>query len=207
LGLHGKPWGLAIDRTNWEFGRTTINILMLSVEWNGIGIPLLWTLLPAPGNSDTQTRICLLDRLRQIFPALQIAALTGELLARATSSRPRHALARYRARWKIESLFGNLKTRGFNLEATHLADPAKLSTLMALIALAVAISVKTGVATQRLRPVAIKAHGRKAQSLFAHGLTTLRKIFASASHRQVFVFLETLLSPKPPAKLLKSMAI
>jgi hypothetical protein len=58
LGLGGKPWVLAIDRTNWEFGRTSINILMLSVEWNCIGVPLLWTLLPAAGNSDTKTRIC-----------------------------------------------------------------------------------------------------------------------------------------------------
>ena len=38
LGLAGKPWVLAIDRTNWDFGRTTINILMISVAWNGMGI-------------------------------------------------------------------------------------------------------------------------------------------------------------------------
>jgi len=28
LGLGGKPWVLAIDRTNWDFGKTTINILL-----------------------------------------------------------------------------------------------------------------------------------------------------------------------------------
>src|SRR5262245_47829192 len=28
LRLGGKPWVLAIDRTNWDFGKTTINILM-----------------------------------------------------------------------------------------------------------------------------------------------------------------------------------
>jgi hypothetical protein len=289
LRLHGKPWVLAIDRTNWDFGRTTINILMIAVEWHGIGVPLLWTLLPSAGNSDTKTRTCLLDRLRQTFPELKIAALTGdrefigeawmayltaekipfvlrlrenqyaaregyeswtvaeiarslkpgekmilkglcrlgqggahnappvrlvilrlatgELLALATSSSPRHALARYRARWKIETLFGNLKTRGFNLEATHLADPTKLSTLLALLALAVALSIKTGVAAQRLAPIPVKKHGRKAFSLFAAGLHALRKIFASADQRQVFVFLAKLLSPKSPFNLLKSMAI
>jgi hypothetical protein len=26
LRLGGKPWVLAIDRTNWDFGKTTINI-------------------------------------------------------------------------------------------------------------------------------------------------------------------------------------
>src|SRR5665213_2738635 len=41
LGLAGKPWVLAIDRTNWDFGKTTINILMISVLWNGMGIPLI----------------------------------------------------------------------------------------------------------------------------------------------------------------------
>jgi len=132
---------------------------------------------------------------------------TGELLALATSASPRHALARYRARWRIESLFGNLKTRGFNLEDTHLADPAKLSTLLALLALAVALSVKTDVAAQRLHPIPVKHHGRKAFSLFAAGLHALRKIFATANQGQVFVFLEKLLSPKSPLKLLKSMAI
>src|SRR6202158_3297463 len=39
LGFGGKPWVLAIDRTNWDFGKTTINILMISVTWNGMGIP------------------------------------------------------------------------------------------------------------------------------------------------------------------------
>jgi hypothetical protein len=29
LGLSGQPWVLAIDRTNWNFGKTTINILMI----------------------------------------------------------------------------------------------------------------------------------------------------------------------------------
>ena len=289
LGLHGKPWVLAIDRTNWEFGKATINILMISVEWHGIGVPLMWTLLPSAGNSNTAARTHLLDRLRQTFPALKIAALTGdrefigdtwmayltaekipfvlrlrenqyvvresyatwtvaeiarslkrgdkmtvkglcrlgqdgqrrtslvrliilrlatgELLALATASRPRQALARYRARWRIESLFSNLKTRGFNLEDTHLADPAKLSTLLALLALAVALAVKTGVAAQRLRPIPVKNHGRNAFSLFAAGLHALRKIFATANRNQVFVFLENLLSSKSPLNSLKSMAI
>jgi hypothetical protein len=35
---------------------------------------------------------------------------------------------------EIETLFAALKTRGFNLEATHMTDPAKLSTLIAILA-------------------------------------------------------------------------
>src|SRR5471030_3091652 len=67
LRLGGKPWVLAIDRTNWDFGKTTINILMISVAWNGMGIPLIWMVLPAAGNSNTSERTGLLDRLRAAF--------------------------------------------------------------------------------------------------------------------------------------------
>ncbi len=78
LGLRGKPWVLAMDRTNWEFGKTTINILMISVIWNGIGIPLIWALLPTAGNSNTQARTDLLDRLRKAVPDMKIASLMGD---------------------------------------------------------------------------------------------------------------------------------
>ena len=288
LGLSGKPWVLAIDRTNWDFGKTTINILMISVTWNGMGIPLLWMLLPTAGNSNTAERTELLDRLRAAFPDLKIAALmgdrefigdawmaylqrqniafilrlrenqhvlragyvalpisviaqhlkvgekmivkgncqlghasetlsasvrlvimrlaSGELLALACSGRARHALDRYRQRWTIETMFGNLKTKGFALEATHLTDPNKLCTLLALLAFAVALTVKTGVAKSRLHAIPIKKHGRRARSLFALGLNTLRKIFAAASRDQIIAFLTQLLSPKLPLKPLLSLA-
>src|SRR5450759_5021704 len=78
LGLGGKPWVLAMDRTNWDFGKTTVKILMISVAWNGMGIPLLWMLLPTAGNSNTAERSGLLDRLRAAFPDLKIAALMGD---------------------------------------------------------------------------------------------------------------------------------
>ena len=288
LGLGGKPWVLAIDRTNWDFGKTTINILMISVAWNGMGFPLLWMLLPTAGNSHTSERTELLDRLRAAFPDLKIAALmgdrefigdawmaylqranipfilrlrenqyvlregyvalpmsaiaqhlkvresmiikgccrlgcqnetlsapvrlvvmrlaSGELLALACSGRPRHALARYRQRWTIETMFGNLKTKGFALEATHLTNPDKLCTLLALMAFAVALTVKTGVAMARLHPIPVKKHGRRAWSLFALGLYTLRKIFLAASHDQIIGFLRQLFSPKLPVKPWLSLA-
>jgi len=288
LGLSGKPWVLAIDRTNWDFGKITINILMISVVWNGTGIPLIWMLLPTAGNSNTSERTELLDRLRAAFPDLRIAALmgdrefigdawmaylqranipfilrlrenqyvlragyvalpisviarhlkvgdkrivkgscwlgranetlsapvrlvitrlaSGELLALACSGSARHALARYRQRWTIETMFGNLKTKGFALEATHLTDPNKLCTLLALLAFAVALAVKTGVATARLHAIPIKKHGRPACSLFALGLHMLRKIFVAASADQIIAFLDQLLSPKLPLKPMRSLA-
>jgi len=78
LGLKGRPWVLAMDRTNWDFGKTLINILMVSVIWNGMGIPLIWTLLPSAGNSDTGARVRLLDRPEKAFPDLKNAALMDD---------------------------------------------------------------------------------------------------------------------------------
>jgi len=96
--------------------------------------------------------------------------------------------------------------KGFALEATHLTDPDKLCTLLALLAFAVALTVKTGVAMARLHPIPVKNHGRRARSLFALGLHTLRKIFVAASSAQIIAFLGQLLSPKLPAKPLLALA-
>ncbi|MGH6842185.1 MAG: hypothetical protein ACREDV_08865 [Methylocella sp.] len=37
------------DRATWEFGKTIINILLISVIWNGMGVPLIFTLPPLAG--------------------------------------------------------------------------------------------------------------------------------------------------------------
>jgi hypothetical protein len=57
---------------------------------------------------------------------------------------------------RSKTMFGNLKTKGFALEATHLTDPNKLHTLLALLAIAVALTVKTGVARAQLHTIPIK---------------------------------------------------
>ncbi len=42
----------------------------------------------------------------------------------------------YRSRWSIEPLFSDLKSRGFDLEATQLRDPKRLDRLLLIMALA-----------------------------------------------------------------------
>jgi len=39
----------------------------------------------------------------------------------------------YAKRWAIETLFGCLKTKGFNLEDTHLVDHERISKLFAVL--------------------------------------------------------------------------
>jgi hypothetical protein len=74
-----------------------------------------------------------------------------------------------------EAMFGNLKTKGFNPEDPHPANADRLSTLLAGLALAVALVVKAGVAAARRRPIPIKQHGRRAGSPFALGRSVLRQ--------------------------------
>jgi Transposase DDE domain len=73
-----QPWVLSIDRTNWQFGDTVFNILMLGVVHEGIAFPLVWTMLPKKGNSNYKERIQLLERFREIFPDVQVGCLTGD---------------------------------------------------------------------------------------------------------------------------------
>jgi len=52
---------LTLDRTNWKFGQTHINILCLA-------IPVLSILSDKTGNSNTDERIPLINRFIELFP-------------------------------------------------------------------------------------------------------------------------------------------
>jgi hypothetical protein len=99
----------------------------------------------------------------------------GELLIIATNHRPKTALADYRLRWGIETLFAALKTRGFNLESTHFCQAERLSKLIALLALAFCWAMLTGLWQHQQQPIPLKAHGRRAKSLFRLGCDFLRR--------------------------------
>ncbi len=266
LGLAGKPWHLAMDRTSWQFGKTDLNILVLSVALGDVCVPLFWRVLGKAGNSNARERIDLMQAFRDAFadqpvasftgdrefignvwiawlqtnaiphflrlredmkvfdaahaplaiaqhaarlkvgerrvlkgfwrigsceqnasPPVRIVVLrlrTGELLTIASRSRPMRALALYRKRWKIESLFAALKTRGFNLEATHMVNAEKISMLLALLAMAAGVACKVGLWALGKKQLRRKTHGRHARSLFAFGLDALRKLFAPRTFAQ-----------------------
>ncbi len=78
MGLENKPWHLALDRTNWKFGRCHINILMLGVIHEKVCIPLFWVLLDKAGNSNARERTDLMARLSKVFPDQPIATLSGD---------------------------------------------------------------------------------------------------------------------------------
>ena len=58
---------LSIDRTNWKFGQTNINIFMLGVTYKGVAFPLLFKMLNKRGNSNCKERIDLVTRFIRLF--------------------------------------------------------------------------------------------------------------------------------------------
>jgi hypothetical protein len=256
-GLGEEKWLLALDRTNWKFGKKDINILVLSICYKGIAIPIMWDLLDKTGSSNSLERQELLERFLSIFdvskiaglicdrefigdkwlqylvdravpfyirikanltigrsegelvtanhlvkqlkngdqtvlkgkrylgknylaPKLSVSALRkeeGELVIVATNDRPHAALNIYKERWQIETLFGCLKTRGFNFENTHMLHLDRISTLLAMLSIAFTFAYKVGIWQHEVKPIKFKSHGRKALSFFRYGLDYLRRIF------------------------------
>jgi len=61
----------------------------------------------------------------------------GELLLVVTNiPAPKNALCFYRKRWRIECLFADTKTRGFNIDDTHIIDYDKFAPLLAIVVFA-----------------------------------------------------------------------
>jgi len=73
-----QPWVLSLDRTEWSFGQTRFNILMLGVVHQGVAYPVVWTMLSKKGNSHTDERMDLFDQFQKIFPDAEIAYLGSD---------------------------------------------------------------------------------------------------------------------------------
>ncbi len=98
----------------------------------------------------------------------------GELVVLVCNANPDKALVRYSQRWQIETLFSALKTRGFNLEDTHMTTIQRLDKLLALLAIAFAWAHLVGEWCYRQRSLKPKAHGYLPKSYFKRGLDALR---------------------------------
>lgn len=103
----------------------------------------------------------------------------GEWLVVATNVKHRAALDACRKRWAIETMFGDTKTRGFNIEDTRLTDPQKLDLLMGLVALAIAWAAR--IAKDKLGTLwpKRKVHGYLEKSWFRTGFDLIRTLLRS----------------------------
>jgi hypothetical protein len=256
-----RPKYLALDRTNWKLGSRDINILMLAIVTRRFRVPLLFSLLPHQGNSDTGQRIALMRRYLALFPATSICCLLADrefigaewmnflnennipfairvktdmtvtledghtwslaTLLRRTRARqgklickgringtddatrepvclvakrlatdewlivatncpdPKQALNDYRKRWAIECLFGDAKTRGLNIEDTHITNPEKLASLLVVLMLAITWAYRCATQSMSMKAIPRKRHGRRQKSWFRVGLDALRDWIAN----------------------------
>src|SRR3990167_9606604 len=69
---------LTLDRTNWKWGQSAINILTLGITFKGTAIPIYWELLDKKGNSDTEERVALIRKFISRFGRGRIAGLLGD---------------------------------------------------------------------------------------------------------------------------------
>jgi hypothetical protein len=259
---------ISIDRTNWQFGKTDINIFMLSVCYQGIAFPLLWKMLAKKGNSNTKERTELMEKFVKLFGKGCIKAVVadrefigkdwlgylqgqripfhirirdnmwlhkpkgekirmswilqglklkevwhhpkllyvdgvlvyvsgmrlegGEYLIVVSYDQQQQALAHYRQRWQIETMFKAFKTNGFNLEDTHLRDSERIDKLLVVVSIAFTWAYKAGIYVhEHVKPIAIKAHHRKAQSFFKYGLRFIINALLVNPH-QLIIFINVL---------------
>ena len=88
----------------------------------------------------------------------------------------------YQKRWGIETLFGALKSRGFNLEDTHLKDQERLSRLLALLAIAFTLAFVVGQWQAAIKELKLKKHGYPPKSIFRLGLNLLCRLVTNLEH-------------------------
>lgn len=69
---------LAIDRTDWAFGQTRHNLLIVSVLYQNTAIPLITLPLEKKGNSNPIQRKQLLDVILSVIPRHRIRAIVGD---------------------------------------------------------------------------------------------------------------------------------
>lgn len=69
---------LILDRTNWKFGSSNINYLVLTARVGKITFPLLWSMLDHSGCSDYQQRRDLLEQFRSVFGFNCIQSFTAD---------------------------------------------------------------------------------------------------------------------------------
>lgn len=151
---------LIMDRTTWHYGQTPLNILVLGAILGGAVIPLVWSILPHQGDSCTAARILLVARLLKVLPARRWAVSIADRVIVASDLPVFDVLETYRRRWGIETAFSSLKSRGLNLEATHMTASERISRLFGLLCVALAWMVRVGAQTAQESPPRQDNRGR-----------------------------------------------
>jgi hypothetical protein len=115
-----------------------------------------------------------------------------EFLIIVSFNKPEESIEHYAQRWQIEMCFKAMKSSGFDIEKTHLKEMQRVEKLILLVMIAFIWCYKVGIYLHDLIPIKIKKHGRKAKSIFKHGLSHIANCLLNAENQNninIFSFL------------------
>ncbi len=122
-----------------------------------------------------------------------------EYLLVASQEQNKYAIEEYKVRWQIETMFGCLKSRGFNFEETHLTQSEKIGKLLMLLGLGLSLAILMGefqVEVWRQVKMKLKKNKRYAKSLFRIGLDALQNLLFNyhkpKKYRELEIFIHLL---------------
>ena len=72
------PYEVVVDRTEWEFGETPVNVLVVGIAHEKMAFPITWTALPKGGSSGVGDQIEVLERFLQVVDPEAIDVLTAD---------------------------------------------------------------------------------------------------------------------------------
>ena len=72
------PYEVVVDRTEWEFGDTSVNVLTIGIAHEKMAFPIAWTALPTGGSSSTGAQTDVLERFLQAVGPKSIQVLTAD---------------------------------------------------------------------------------------------------------------------------------
>ncbi len=72
------PYTIAIDRTQWQLGKSWVNVLMLSISYRQIAIPLFWTALETKGCCDDAEKQAIIEQFLAEITADNIRFLSPD---------------------------------------------------------------------------------------------------------------------------------
>ena len=144
-----------------------------------------FSLLRKRYNGQWNSWLCGMARTPENLLRFEGKKIKNELVIVATNiPEPKSALRLYRKRWGIECLFADAKTKGFNIEDTHMIYPSKLTTLFIMVTLSLTCAKSWALeqtwsyrcSSQEMGRGSIrkKKHGRFEKSWFRTGLDALR---------------------------------
>lgn len=72
------PYTIAIDRTEWNLGRHRVNVLMLSISYKAVAIPLFWEIWDERGCSSIDQRKVVIEKFVKRFGVEGIRFVTAD---------------------------------------------------------------------------------------------------------------------------------